>query len=115
MADKEPTRTDQERRRLAEEEAFDALIRSATPPRPAPELFAAVLAEREEVPWRRWLAALWPEASLTRAASACAAALVLGVALGAALPPGVAPADEDAALIAALGEVLAADDDEEVS
>lgn len=80
---------------LAEERAVDAMIGEAVPERASPELFTAILAAREPNSWRRWLVALWPEASPARLAGVCAAALLVGVLFGAVLPVGVAPLPDD--------------------
>lgn len=78
--------------------ALDALLDLSAAPTPAPELQAAILAGAHRPGWRRWLADFWPVGPAWQPASAFAAAIVLGVAIGVGAPDIVLPDAADGAI-----------------
>ncbi len=81
--------------------ALDTLLDVALAPAPSPALRAALLAAAERPAWRRWLAEVWPFGPAWQPASAFAAAMVLGVAIGFGAPDLVLPGEGDALVAAA--------------
>ncbi|UCH73811.1 MAG: hypothetical protein JSU82_16040 [Rhodospirillales bacterium] len=77
-------------------EALDTLLDVPAPPAPSPELMAAILAAAERPSWRQWLVDLWPIGPIWQPASAFAAAIVLGIAIGVGAPDLVLPNGGDA-------------------
>ena len=71
--------------------ALDTLLDVPQAPIPSPELKAAILAAAERPSWRQWLADLWPIGPVWQPASAFAAAIVLGIAIGVGAPELVLP------------------------
>lgn len=93
---------DQQAAMAREAEAeLDAALALDRAPAPTPELMAAVLAAADRAR-PRGLAVLWPLGPLWQPASALAAAAVLGLVLGAALPDAVLPGARDADVALAL-------------
>jgi hypothetical protein len=83
----------------AEAAALDALLDLSAAPDPSPELQAAILAGAQPPSgWRRWLADFWPVGPAWQPASAFAAAIVLGVAVGIGAPEIVLPDANDGAI-----------------
>lgn len=76
--------------------ALDTLLDVPAPPAPSPELKAAILAAARRPEWRQWLAEFWPLGPAWQPASALAAAVVLGVAVGIGAPDLVLPNGGDA-------------------
>ncbi len=81
--------------------ALDTLLDVAGAPAPSPELMAMILAAAERPAWRQWLAEFWPFGPAWQPASAFAAAVVLGVAIGFGAPDLVLPGTGDALVAAA--------------
>ena len=77
---------------------LDTLLDLASAPSPAPALMAAILASAEPAGWRWWFAEFWPLGPAWQPASAFAAAVVLGVALGIGAPDLVLPDATDSAV-----------------
>lgn len=75
--------------------ALDMLMDLSAAPSPSPELMARILAGREPA---GLLPALWPFGPIWQPVSAMAAAMVLGVAIGAAAPDIVIPDYGDSAI-----------------
>jgi hypothetical protein len=89
----------EEARALRDEAAaLDTLLDTAQVPAPSPELMAAILAGAAPAGWRRWLADFWPVGPVWQPASALAAAVVLGVAVGIGAPDLVLPDAADGAV-----------------
>ncbi len=77
-------------------EALDTLLDAPVPPAPSPELRAAILAAAQRPSFRQLLADLWPFGPAWQPASAFAAAVLLGVAIGIGAPELVLPNGGDA-------------------
>jgi len=90
--------SDEARALRAEAAALDALLDRPTAPQPSPELRAAILAGAQRAGWRRWLADFWPLGPAWQPASAFAAAIVLGMAIGFGAPDIVLPDAGDSAI-----------------
>jgi len=82
----------------ADAASLDMLLDLAVAPAPSPALMAAIMAGAEPAGWRRWLAEFWPVGPAWQPASAFAAALVLGVAIGIGAPDIVLPDTGDSAI-----------------
>ena len=79
--------------------ALDTLLDTSVAPAPAPQLMAAILAAAERPGWRQWLAELWPLGPAWQPASAFAAAILLGIAVGVGAPDLVLPGAEDGLVV----------------
>ncbi len=78
--------------------SLDTLLDLSYAPSPAPALMAAILAAAQPIGWRRWLADFWPVGPAWQPVSALAAAVVLGIAVGAGAPEIVLPDAADGAI-----------------
>jgi len=92
----------QEARALqAEAASLDTLLDLPAAPAPSPALRAAILAGARRTGWRGWLAEFWPLGPAWQPASAFAAAIVLGIAVGIGAPDIVLPDAGDGAVVEA--------------
>jgi len=71
--------------------SLDALLDLSAAPAPSAEMRVSILAAAQRSGWRLWLAEIWPLGPAWQPASAFAAAVLLGVAVGISVPEIVLP------------------------